>query len=338
LSVAQGVPIYEHNATFRYFSCQTKFYTFSWPLTKWLSSHTSEYDVVHIHALFSYPATVAALFSRRQRVPYVIRPLGTLNRWGIRNRRPWLKKLSLRCVEAKVLRSAAFVHFTAEAERVQASELGIPHRAIVIPNIAEPVHFTSSKRSSGPSPFEILFLARIDPTKGLDLLLDAFQTIRQSVPQARLTIAGSGNATFVRSVRVQAARLGLDPAIRWLDFVSGEDKRRLLSESDIFILPSYSENFGIAAVEAMAAGLPIVVTDAVAIHSEVTRARAGLVAKCIAAEIHSAVLELYRQPALRSEMGENGRALVQKHFSSRAVAELLISCYQNAIRDGANDY
>lgn len=336
LPVACGVPIREHNATFRYFSCQTKFYTFSWPLTKWLASHTRDYDVVHIHALFSYPATIAALFSRKSRVPYVIRPLGTLNRWGIRNRRPWLKQLSLRCVEAKVLRSAAFVHFTAEDERAQASGLGIPHRPIVIPNIAEAAQTASVKHSRSGSSFEILFLSRIDPKKGLDLLLDAFQDIRRRIPYARLTIAGSGNPAFAKSLRTQATRLGLDSAICWREFVSGEEKQRLLSESDVFVLPSYSENFGIAAVEAMASGLPVVITDAVAIHPDVSRERAGLVVTCVAAEICSAVLELYRQPALRAEFSENGRALVQKNFSSRAVAQSLISCYETAIRNRDN--
>jgi glycosyltransferase involved in cell wall biosynthesis len=333
LSVACGIPTREHNATFRYFPCQTNFYTFSWPLTKWLARHTPDYDVVHIHALFSYPATISALFSRRCRVPYVIRPLGTLNRWGIRNRRPWLKQLSLRCVEAKVLRSAAFVHFTAEDERAQASDLGIPHRPIVIPNIAEAAQTAPFKHSRSGSSFEILFLSRIDPKKGLDLLLNAFQDIRRRIPYARLTIAGSGNPAFAKSLRTQATRLGLDSAICWREFVSGEEKQRLLSESDVFVLPSYSENFGIAAVEAMASGLPVVITDAVAIHKDVSRARAGLVVKCAAAEISAAVLDLYRRPSLGAELARNGRALVQEKFSSGAVAQSLISCYEMAIRN-----
>jgi len=333
LPVVCGVPVDEQNAKFHYFPRQTKFYTFSWPLTQWLAAHTHDYDVVHIHALFSYPATIAALFSAKRHVPYVVRPLGTLTRWGIRNRRPWLKKVSLKLLEAKVLRRAAFVHFTAEDERSQASELGISHRAVVIPNIAEPSE-APNRPSNTRNAFEILFLSRIDPKKGLDLLLDAFRNIRCKIPCARLTIAGSGSHEFIKSLQKRATNLGIDAAICWHDFVSGKEKQRLLSESDVFVLPSYSENFGIAAVEAMAASMPVVITDAVGIHRDVTQARAGLVVPCAVSDVAAALVELYRKPALRAELGSNGRALVQRRFSSHAVARSLISCYEEAISSG----
>jgi glycosyltransferase involved in cell wall biosynthesis len=333
LSVACGVPIREHKATFLYFPRQTNFYTISWPLTRWLARHTRDYDVVHVHALFSYPATIAALFSARRRIPYIVRPLGTLNHWGLRNRRPWLKKLSLQCVEARVLRRAAFVHFTAEDEKSQASALGIPHRGIVIPNIAELVEGIRPKRAQACGAFEILFLSRVDPKKGLDLLIEAFGHIRKQIPHARLTIAGSGNSAFCQSLREQSIRLGIASAISWIGFVAGKEKQRLFFESDVFVLPSYSENFGIAAVEAMAAGLPTVITDAVAIHDDVSRAHGGLVVACSAREIAAAVLKIYHQPALGAELAENGRKLVQTKFSSRAIATSLISCYKEAIQN-----
>ena len=96
-----------------------------WPLNRWLREHIRDYDVVHIHALFSYPATVAAHWARRYGLPYVVRPLGTLNRWGVENRRPWLKQLSLRLVERRILAGAAAVQFTSAQEEIEARSQGV---------------------------------------------------------------------------------------------------------------------------------------------------------------------------------------------------------------------
>src|SRR5437762_2322947 len=83
LDVPLGVPVPEDGATYWYFSRQTRFYNFSWPVSRWLAGHVQQYDLVHIHALFSYTTLPAAVYSRRLGVPYIIRPLGTLNRWGM---------------------------------------------------------------------------------------------------------------------------------------------------------------------------------------------------------------------------------------------------------------
>src|SRR5262249_32671167 len=114
LNVPLGVPQREDSATFWYFPRQTRFYTFSWPLTRWLAKHIEDFDLVHIHALFSYAALPAALLARRAGVPYIVRPLGTLNRWGMQNRRRWLKKLSFRLIESHIVAGAAGVHYTCE--------------------------------------------------------------------------------------------------------------------------------------------------------------------------------------------------------------------------------
>src|SRR5438445_624243 len=82
LNVETAQPLEEDRVTYRYFPRQTRFYTFSWPLTRWLAKHVCDYDVVHIHALFSYAAVPAAYWASRYTVPYVVRPLGVLNRWG----------------------------------------------------------------------------------------------------------------------------------------------------------------------------------------------------------------------------------------------------------------
>jgi len=99
LAVPLGRPVLHNGVTYRYFPRQIKFYTVSWALLKWLVLNLRKYDAVHIHGLFSFASTAGALCAAYYDVPYVVRPLGVLNAWGIRNRRPFLKKLSLNLLE-----------------------------------------------------------------------------------------------------------------------------------------------------------------------------------------------------------------------------------------------
>ena len=133
LAVRYGVPVDQEGVTYWFFPRQSHLYTFSWPLGAWLARHVTDFDAVHIHALFSFAALPAAYWAHRRGVPYIVRPLGTLNEWGMKNRRPWLKQLSFRLLESRVLEHAALVHYTSEQERVEAEKLNVTTAAAIIP-------------------------------------------------------------------------------------------------------------------------------------------------------------------------------------------------------------
>ena len=334
LPVPLGVPQQEDGATFWYFPRQTRFYTFSWPLTRWLARHVREFDLVHIHALFSYAALPAALLAHRSGVPYIVRPLGTLNRWGIENRRPWLKKLSFRILESRILASAAGVHYTCEQELVEAGELGVSAHPIVIPNAVElPARESRPRRHDRKV---VLFLSRIDRKKGLDLLFAAFARVRQQCPDALLVLAGAGDPAWVASLKATAERLGIAADVTWAGFLSGDDKWAALTGADVFVLPSYSENFGIALVEALACGCPVVLSDQVGIHREISRAEAGIVTPCRVDELATAILNVLTDAALRRRMSENGVRLARQQFSLEAVSRQLTAAYATACTEAAS--
>lgn len=344
LDVPYRVPVVEEGVSYWYFPRQTRFYTFSWPLSCWLARHVRDYDLVHIHALFSYAAIPAALWARRSGVPYIVRPLGVLNRWGRQNRRPWLKKLSFRFVESHILAGAAAIHYTSEQERLEAAEWGIMHRSVVIPNPIDTAAY-SHDRATGRFRAQdlqltdrtiILFLSRLDAKKGLDLLLPAFAAVRAQYPQVILVLAGNGEASFVARLQQEAMRLGINADIIWTGFLTGEEKEAAFADADIFVLPSYSENFGIAAAEAMACGLPVVLSDQVGIHQEVAEAQAGAVVPCRTEELAQALLRLVRDAQLRSQMGENGKSLVNSQFSLETVTGRLIETYVQICRAHKN--
>ena len=337
LNIPLGVPIARAGVFYWFFPRQTRFYKFSQPLSAWLSAHVAEYQVVHIHALFSYPSVTAARYAHRRNVPYVVRPLGTLNRWGMENRRPWLKQLSFRMIESRILQNAAFVHYTSEPERQEAALLGVNTRAEIIPNPVAaspedvPVGLFRAKHPELRDREIILFLSRFDRKKGLDILLPAFTKVRERFPTAALVLAGSGDKALAETLHSQARSLGIERDVVWPGFLEGAEKQAAFADADVFVLPSYSENFGIAVVEALAAGCPAVVSDQVAIHRDIAAAHAGLVVPCDAGELADVLCRMLADRAARSRMGANGRRLARTQYSLESVTSRLISEYDTIV-------
>ena len=324
--------VMEDNVTYWIFPRQTRFYLFSFPLTRWLWKHTGDYDVVHIHTLFSYASVAAALCARLARVPYIVRPLGTLSQWGMRNRRRWLKRLSFRLIESRILKDAASLHYTSEQEALEAQQLGVPHKYFVIPNPVE-IPCVENARGAFRSAYPelagrtiILFFSRLDQKKGLDLLLPAFARVRAAHPEVTLVIAGDGESSFVVKVKQEARRLAVDSGIVWTGFLRGKEKYAVLADADLYVLPAYSENFGVAVVEAMGAGLPVIVSDQVGIHREISQTGAGLVVGCTVEELEAALTRAINDDHLRSEMGANAVRLA-KTFAPEAVTSQMAVIY-----------
>jgi glycosyltransferase involved in cell wall biosynthesis len=336
LAVPLGRPVVQDGVTFWFFRRQIAFYTVSWPLSRWLAAHVTDYDLVHIHALFSFPATAGAFWAARRGVPYVVRPLGVLNTWGIRNRRPLLKRISLRFIERRILFNASAAHFTSEQEQVEAHLSAPGVRSFIVPN---PVETLGDDRNSKANIFfakypelvgqrVILFLSRLDPKKGLDLLLEGFAKLQVLLPEAVLVVAGTGEDGFVAGLRERAQRLGVQRDVIWAGFLEGEARQAAFDAAEVFVLPSYSENFGIAVVEAMSSGLPVIVSDQVGVHREVTRANAGIVIRCDAGEIAGALVTMLNDSEKRFQMARNARRLAMK-FSPETVSWRLIEAYRN---------
>lgn len=341
MSVPLGQPIMDAGVAYRYFPRQTAFYTCSWPLAVWLRRHVNTYDLVHIHALFSFPSTVASWAAQAGSVPYVVRPLGILNRWGVTQRRPFLKRMSFRLCERRILNGAAAVQYTSAQERLEAEELGFSAPASIIPNpveVGSPQGFLRTKYPQLTGKFVVLFLSRLDPKKGLDLLLPAFQRMQRALPDAVLVIAGTGAPQLEASMKALARDLGLVDHVLWLGFVDGPDKWSAYVESDLFVLPSYSENFGVAAVEAMAFERPVVVSDQVGIHGEIASRQAGLVTPCDVNALSASLIRLAEDPDLRRRMGRNGKQLARSTFSTEAVCRSLIRLYENVACRACHTY
>ena len=324
-----------------YFRKQTEFYKVSWPFRRWVQQHAPDYDLVHIHALFSFTSNCAARAARRAAVPYVIRPLGVLNSWGMKNRRRLLKSFSFRFVEQPILRHAVAMHYTSYAEQIEAEQSGVTAPALVVPLGIDVGEY---QKLPGPEQFferfpeaagrqVVLFLSRLDAKKGLDLLLQAFAKVHVHFPQSVLVIAGSGEESYVSRLRAQAQQLGLAEEIVWTGFLAGADKLSAFAATTAFTLPSYSENFGIALVEALAAGLPCVTTEGVAVSEDVREHDAGLVVPCDASAIALALQRILGDSQLRMRLGANAHRLAAERFSLVTMGLALRGEYQRILSE-----
>lgn len=322
----------------RYFPRQSLAYTVSYPLERWLRRNVRNYDLVHTHGLFSFPPVIAAWCAKRAGIPCVMAPHGVLDSWGIKNKSTLIKSTSIRLVEGPLLRAAAAVHFMSELEASRAGELGISLRPAVLPlgfefdtasDEAPPPGEGAGIRGGKPT---ILYLSRIHPVKRLDVLLRAFAGMRER-QTVELAIAGDGEPSLVASLKRLSSELGLEGQVRWLGFAAGGLKRWLFSHATVFVLPSASENFGVAIVEAMHAGVPVVVTRGAGLAKLVDTTRAGLVTDESVEGLRSALEQLLADAELRQSMAEAGRRAAAQEFSLEAFGARLENLYRSVLAD-----
>jgi glycosyltransferase involved in cell wall biosynthesis len=322
LDVPIATPVERNGARYFYFHRDMYPYTVSRGLARWVRAKVKDYDVVHIHALFSFSSTVGARAAARSKVPYILRPLGTLAPYGM-SQHAMLKRISWNVFERRMITNAAAVHFTSGAERDEAKRLAA-FKSEVVPLGIDVAAYDNSERSEGKA-LRVLFLSRIHPKKQLEMLLRAIAV----VPDIVLDVAGSGETAYVQSLKQLTAQLGITHRVRWLGHLEGEQKSNALREAHAFVLASMNENFGIAVVEALASGLPVIVSRGVAIHQEIEAAGAGLIADDEATLATS--LASLRDIGARTRMGEQARLLAERSFSIDAMASGLIGMYDRAM-------
>src|SRR5262249_4221268 len=253
LDVPVDTPVIDDGVVFRYFARSVPgSWKFSWPMTRWLWANAGAYDVVHVHALFSYATIPGCRAAARAPVPYVLRPLGTLSGWSL-NRRRWKKRPYYALLERSHLAMAAAIHVTSQAEAEDVARLGYGNRARVIPlgvDVgARPLR--PGRVASGSDPLRLLFLSRLHEKKNVPMLLRALATATNNVRRIELTVAGDGDPAYRDHLAELADQLGLRDIVSFAGHVDGTAKERAFAEADCFVLPSAHENFGLAVAEAL---------------------------------------------------------------------------------------
>jgi glycosyltransferase involved in cell wall biosynthesis len=232
-----------------------------------------------------------------------------------------------------LLRRAAAVHFTSEEEARQASALGIDWRAAVIPLGVEAVPPLPAGRFAHlrGSPC-LLFLSRLDPKKNLEGLLEAVRLLQPRWPALRLLVVGDGAPGYAADLQLLAQRLGVAGLTQWAGRLEGEAKHEAFAAADVFVLPSHSENFGIAAAEALLSGVPCVLGQGVAIAQPAARAGAAIETGTDASSIAQAIERIIASPAQAARMRENAVRFARAEFSVAAMGLRLQALYEDVLR------
>ena len=304
---------------------------YSRALGRWLARTAAGFDVVHVHALFSYATIPACRHASAHGVPLVIRPLGSLDPWSLAQG-AWKKRPYLKFVERTHLDAASAIHVTSESERDSLRALGYSAKVRVIPlgvtvRRAGMESRESRARASDAGKLNVLFLSRLHPKKGLPLLIEALGMIRCDT-DFTLRIAGRGTDAYEEKLRDMCASAGIGGNVTFAGQVEGHEKDELLEWADVFVLPSSQENFSLAAVEAMSAGMPVILSSEVGVARDAAEAGAGIVVPLNVQAVADALRRLARDAELRLRMGIAGRALVERRFTWDAAADALIRLYE----------
>jgi glycosyltransferase involved in cell wall biosynthesis len=325
-----------------YFRKWFDFYKVAPAMLPWLWWNVRTFDVVHIHSLFSFASVAAGLIASGRGVPYIIRPLGTLSQYGLTQRRPRLKRLSLALLENRILGHAAAVHFTSEAEWEEAKLLKLRLRAVVIPLAAQAEQRGDEQLLLRDYPAlvdrqVVLYLSRLDPKKNIEGLLRAVAAVRTQRGDVMLVVAGGGQPEYTRSLKMLAQALGLEPNVVWLDHVGGARKAAAFAAAQVFVLPSLSENFGVAGVEAMLAGVPCIFGQGVAIARDAMRAGASMTVTSEPESIARALMELLADKPRQEAMGRRAREFAEREYSVQTMATRLIALYRKICKENGRE-
>jgi len=332
LDVSTIQPVLSDRVRYFYFRrCGPKSLMFSWQLRRWLYLHVRHYDLIHIHGLFSYTTLIGCAAAKYYDKPYIVSTHGMIDPWCLTHKF-WKKRPYYLLIEQFNLRRAAALHVTSIFEALGVTKLGFDRKQTVIPlsvKLPPPRCKLSNLTKPGLS---LLFLSRLDPIKGLPVLFRALALLRsRSAREVTLKIVGQGRDEYLWSLRAMVKELNLVDVVAFCGFLDGEAKERLLGEADIFVMPSHHENFSLATAEAMAASLPVIVTDHVGISQEINDAAAGVVVPANSSVALADAIESLGNATYRQATGANARRLVAEKFSEERFRASLLHLYEKVL-------
>jgi len=314
---------------------------YSRALALWLDRNVAAFDVTHIHGVFSHSCLAAANACRRHRVPYVIRPLGSLDPWSL-HQKQFRKQIFLRLIGARLLSDAKAIQYVSSSEKLASEDTLSMNHGVVIPlGAASSTNGVYSDHTTSPVPVVsnqrpyVLVLSRLQPTKAIDILIEAFISVLQNdkFRAWQLVIAGDGPPQYVASLKRIINERNARDSVMFRGWLDGEAKASALSQASLLALPSYHENFGLCVVEAMACGVPVLVSPHVSLAAEIEAARAGWISAVESKPLSNTLAAALGDHNELRRRGAAGRILARK-FDWDSVAEMLIRLYESILLTG----
>jgi glycosyltransferase involved in cell wall biosynthesis len=307
---------------------------YSPPLRRELEKEIRPPDVLHTHGLWMYPGILAARLGQKLKCRRIVSPHGMLEPWALNHSR-WKKRAAAWLFENYNLRTADCLHALCEREAENFRSYGLRNPIAIIPNGVE-LAGVNTKRDEQPFLRDhpelagrhlLLFLSRVHPKKGLPDLLNAWAATKAQDKQWSLLIAGPDEVNHTAQLKALVTALGIDQHVHFLGSVYGQKKVEILSAADAFVLPSLSEGFSMAVLEAAAAGLPILLTQECN-FPKLAKAGAAIEVPAGPRGITEGFDHLLRlDRAQRVMMGSNGADLVKQSYGWPTIAAEMIRVY-----------
>ena len=355
LDVPLDRPLVKDGVEIRYFHGWSRLggkYTFSPGLWRALGENVANFDIVQVWSVYSFSTAAASYWCRKRGVPYIVFPHGSLDPYLRRRNRPrkWfctklLAERDYRKASAVLFNTSEEMRLASDWSGLQTQPNGNGHmpKRFVVPIGLHPRWFEEPDPAAGerfrhkfPALMGrrlVVYFGRINFKKGLDILAPAFAQVARKYEDLQLVLAGPGDEDYVRKVRRWLAEGGVLEKTTFTGALANEDRFTVLQQAEVFALPSYTENFGQVVCEAMASGVPVVISDQVNIWPEVARSEAGLVVPCDADATAQALRNILDDPARGRQMGRNGRNWVAEHLPWRVVGAQMVSAYEEIVRD-----
>jgi glycosyltransferase involved in cell wall biosynthesis len=230
---------------------------------KEIAKHLAEerFDLIQIQSMWDLPYHKVMVEARKLGIPYIVTPRGMLDPWSLAHKK-WKKKLAMLLYQKKDLQRANCILATADMEADHVRDLGIIPPIAIIPNGIDVSEYECrSLKDKASVKKQIVFLSRIHEKKGIEFLIDAWENLQSKYPDWNVVIAGNGETDYIEQLKQKITAKGLQKCMEIVPPVFGVEKHKLYCESSLFVLPTYSENFGMVVAEAMSCGVPVITTN-----------------------------------------------------------------------------
>ena len=289
--------------------------------------HKIDTDLYHGHGLWEYPIHLMSKIARQNRIPYIISSHGMLEPWSLKQEL-LKKKIALKSYQFKDVKEAACIHATSEFEAHNIRDLGYKNPIAIIPNGIDISEY-QLKNPNQTIPKKIVVISRIHPKKGIEILIEAWAKLPTNSKQNwTIDIIGNGPKQYIKKLNKQIVSNKLERQITIKEPLYGADKIAAFQNASLFVLPTFSENFGIVIAEALSCGTPVITTKGTPWQDLETN-HCGWWIDCGVEPLIEALIKAIQMDNSELElMGLNGRALIEKKYETKNVAKQMEHLYQ----------
>ena len=305
-----------------------------------LCRNINQYDIVHIHGFYSFFQIFSSRLATFKKKSYIITPQGSIIKDLIFLKSRFYKERYIKFFGKKILENAIGLHCLTHYEKKEIEKFGFKIKNYFhIPSGIDPNDFKClppkgllfEKYPNLRGKKIILFFSRISFKKGLDTLISSLAKITKSKKDVHLLLVGADNEGYIRTVNKWIDNYGINDFVSYVGLATGKDKLMYLQDSDMFVLPSYSENYGLSVIEAIYMGLPVVVTENVGVAEYIRRCGAGYVTKKDDQMIIKSIIHLCNNPMEAKEMGKKGKIFVEENLLWNQIVEGMIKVYHDIL-------